>query len=149
MGAIMTLKTTPIVCINSTFDTQIFIELYIPARNLTCTQLVVYFWPFWWLAMSLMLSSPAWPNRHKSVIHRLFNTNILIWFSKRMSYVQSSHHCSHIGISLNLSVPLKMGSFLSIVVKLYSYIDFDVGNLRKIKYFRDYFRPSCKTRNII
>ena len=31
-----------------------------------------------------------------------------------------------------------MGSFLIIVVKLYSYIDGDVGNLRTFKYFRDY-----------
>ena len=37
-----------------------------------------------------------------------------------------------------------MGSFLSIVVKLYSYKDSDVGNLRKTKYFHDYFRHPRK-----
>ena len=55
---------------------------------------------------------------------------------------QSSHRCSLIIILLNLSGILDMGSFLTIVVKLYSYIDSDVRNLRKYEYFHDYFRPS-------
>ena len=42
-----------------------------------------------------------------------------------------------------------MGSFIIIVVKLYSYIDSDVGNLRKFKYFHDYLRHLHKAWNLI
>ena len=37
---------------------------------------------------------------------------------------------------------LNVGSFLLIVLKLYSYKDGDVGNLRKFEYFYDYFKHS-------
>ena len=97
----------------------------------------------------VVLSSPAGPNRHKSGVNRLFNTTISDRFAKRLSYVKSSYQCSHLGIALDLLRHRNMGSFLSIVRKLYSYIDSDVRNLRKIKYFRDYFRPSRKTWNMI
>ena len=39
-----------------------------------------------------------------------------------------------------------MGSFLIIVVKLSSYKDGDVGNLRKLEYLYDYFRHSANAR---
>ena len=45
---------------------------------------------------------------------------------------------------MNLSGPWKMDPFLIIVLKIYTYIDSDVGNIEKIKYFCDYFRPSHK-----
>ena len=83
----------------------------------------------------LVLSSPAGPNRHKSGVNRLFKTAISSRFSKRLSYVQSFHWCSHIGIALKILVSPKMRSFLTTVVKLYSYIDSDVGNLRKSNIF--------------
>ena len=62
-------------------------------------------------------------------------------FAKRPSYIQSSNRCSHLGLALNLLGISDMGSFLVIFVKLYSYKDSDVGNLRTIKYFCDYCRP--------
>ena len=48
-------------------------------------------------------------------------------------------------LALLLSGPPKMGTFLIIVVKLYSYKYSDVTNIQKIKYVCDYFRPSRKT----
>ena len=81
----------------------------------------------------LVLSSPTGPNRHKSGVNRLFKTTISSRFSKRLCYVQSSHRCSHLGIALNLLGLLNMYSFLIIVLKLYIYIDSDVGNVRKPK----------------
>ena len=32
-----------------------------------------------------------------------------------------------------------MGSFINIVLKLYMYLDSDVGNIQKIKYFHNFF----------
>ena len=55
------------------------------------------------------------------------------------------HRCSLLIIPLNLSGFSEMGSFLIIVVKLYSYKDSDVGNLQKFEYFYEYFRHSCNT----
>ena len=52
-----------------------------------------------------------------------------------MFYGKNSHQCIILRIALNLLGSSNMGSFLTIVVKLYSYIDSDVGNLQKIKYF--------------
>ena len=66
-------------------------------------------------------------------------------FAKRLYYVHSSHRCSNLGIALNLLGLSEMGSVLIIVVKLYFYTDSDVGNLRTIKYFRDYCRPFRNT----
>ena len=86
---------------------------------------------------TLVLSSPAWPNWHKSGQNRVFNTTILSRFLKRLSYQQSYHWCSLLIIDINLSVPPTMGSLVIIVVKLYSYKDSDVGNIQKIKYFHD------------
>ena len=40
---------------------------------------------------------------------------------------------------MNLLVLPNTGSFLIIVVKLYSYIDSKVGNLRKFKYFYEFY----------
>ena len=103
----------------------------------------------WLNFYTLMLSGPAWPYWRKSGVNRVFKTTISGRFAKRLSYVQSSHRCSHLGIALNLSGLSKMGSFLIIVVKLYSYKESDVRNLRTIKYFRDYsrlFGCSCNCR---
>ena len=44
---------------------------------------------------------------------------------------------------------VNMGSFLTMVVKLYSYKDSDVVNLRKFEYFYDYFGHSRNARNTI
>ena len=52
-----------------------------------------------------------------------------------IALVQSSDRCSHIGIALNLLGLSDMGSFLIVVLKLSSYNDNYVGNLRTIKYF--------------
>ena len=49
----------------------------------------------------------------------------------------------------NISRILKMDSFLIIAVNLYRYKDSDVGNLRKIEYFNDYFRHERNARNTI
>ena len=43
-------------------------------------------------------------------------------------------------ISMNLSDISKMGPFLIIALKLYSYKDSDVRNLHNFKYFYEYFR---------
>ena len=50
---------------------------------------------------------------------------------------------------LNLSGHPNIGLFLIIAVNLYSYIDSDVRNIQKIKYFHDYFRPLRKLSNMI
>ena len=92
-----------------------------------------------------MLSIPAGPNRHKSGQNRVFKTIISGQCLKRLSYLKSSHWCNHLEFAQNLLGPQNMGSFILIVLKSYSYRDSDIGNLRKIKYFCDYFRPSHKT----
>ena len=60
----------------------------------------------------------------------------VLWI--KFSPVQSSYNYSK---SLKVS---EMGSFLILVVRLYSYKDSNVGNMLKIKYFHDYFRHSRK-----
>ena len=82
----------------------------------------------------------------------LSDTNIAVFgplfqvdFGKRPSGGRNSHWYSLLIISLNLSGFSKMGSFLIIVVKLHSYKDSDVRNLRKFEYFYDYFRHSRNT----
>ena len=97
----------------------------------------------------LVLLGPAGPYWRKSGVNRVFKPTISGRFAKRLSYVQSSHRCSHLGIDLNLLGISEMGSFLIIVLNLYSYKDIDVGNLRTIKYFRDYCRPFRNTWNTI
>ena len=98
---------------------------------------------------TLVLSGPAGPNWHKSGLNRVLYPTVSGRFSKRPSYVRSSHQCSHLGIALNLSGISEMGSLLIIVVKLYSYKDSDVGNIRTIKFFRDYCRPIHNAWNTI
>ena len=93
------------------------------------------------ILISLVLSSPACLNRHKSGQNRVFYTTISSRFAKQLSYGQSSYQCSLLRIALDLSGLMNMGSFPNIVVKLYSYKEIDVGNIRKIKHFHDYFRP--------
>ena len=99
--------------------------------------------------ISLVLPSPAWPYWRKSGLNRCFCTTISSIFAKILCYIQSSHWCSLLKISLNLSGLQNMGSFLLIVVTLYIYIYSDIGNIRKIKYFHDYFRHSRKAWNTI
>ena len=77
---------------------------------------------------ALLLSSPACPNWYKSA-------TISSQFAEQLSYGQIFHCCSLLRILFNLPVYLIMGSFLIVVVKLYSYKDSDVGNIRKTKYF--------------
>ena len=93
----------------------------------------------------LMLSGPAGPYCHESGINRVLYPTVSGRFTKQPFYVKSSHRCSHLGIALNLLGILEMRSLLIIVVKLYSYKESDVGNLRIIKYFRDYCRPFRNT----
>ena len=71
----------------------------------------------------------------QSGINRRFYITISSRFAKQLSYVKNYHRCSHIGIAMELLGHAKMGSFLFIVVRLYSYIDSDVGNLRKNQIF--------------
>ena len=65
-------------------------------------------------------------------------------FAKRLSCGQGFHQCSLLIIALNLSTYPKMGSLLTRLVKIYSYKDSDVGNIRKTKNIHDYFRLSRK-----
>ena len=97
----------------------------------------------------IMLSRPTWPYWRKFGLHWLFKTTIKVDLTKRPSYGKSSNRCSIIVIALNLSGHSKMGLFLNIVLKLCGSIHSDVGNVRKIKYFRDYFRPFRKMCNTI
>ena len=80
---------------------------------------------------------------HKTAVSQI---DLKLWSKKAIlttfMSIQACRTRQHLG-------PPNMGSLLIIVVKLYSYKDSNVGNLRKIKYFRDYFRPSHKTWNTI
>ena len=107
------------------------------------------FIPIFIFGSVLVLSSPAWPYWPKSGVNRLSRPPFIVNFSKRPFYGQSSNYWIHLFIALNLSGSSKIGSFLIIVLKLYCYKDSDVGNFRKMKYFRNYFRPSHKTWNTI
>ena len=103
----------------------------------------------WYGIKPLVLSGPAGPIWHKSGLNRVLYPTFTGRFAKRPSYVQSSHRCSHLGIALNLLGLSEIASFLIIVLKLYSYIESDVGNLRTLKYFRDYCGLFHNTRNTI
>ena len=59
----------------------------------------------------------------------VFKTTVSSRSTKLMFCGQSSHQCSLLRIALNLSDPPNMGSFLIIVVNLYSYKNSDVGNI--------------------
>ena len=86
-------------------------------------------------AISLVLSSPAWPYWRKFGLNRLFRPLFPVNLRKQMSYVQIFHRCSHHCIALDLLGHLKMGSFLIIVVKLYTYIYSDVKIYEKPNIF--------------
>ena len=93
----------------------------------------------WITTDNLVLSSPARPQRHKTGLNRCFQTTISSRFKKRLSCGKMPHQCIFLRIPLNLSGLPNMGSFLIIVIKLYSYIDNEVGNLRKFEYFCGFF----------
>ena len=78
-----------------------------------------------------------------------FKTTISSWFAKRLSHGKRYHQCSLLIIALNLSDPQNVGSLLIIAVKLYSYKDINVWNIRAINYFDNYYRPSRKAWNTI
>ena len=59
-----------------------------------------------------------------------------------MSHVESTVFPFEPILRVRVSGPPKMQSFLTIVVKLYSYKDSDIKNIQKIKTFHNYFRPS-------
>ena len=97
----------------------------------------------------LVLSGPAGPNWHKSVLNRVLYPTVSGRFAKRPFYVRSLYRCSQIGIAQNLSGLSEMGSFQIIDIKLFSYKDSDVGNLRTFKYMRDYSGIFHNTWNTI
>ena len=74
--------------------------------------------------------------RHKN---RCFWTTISSRFAKRPSYGRNYHRCNILISSMNLSEISKKGSLLIIFLKLHRYTDIDVGNLRKLEYFYEYF----------
>ena len=80
---------------------------------------------------NLVLPSPAWPYWRKSGLNPCFWTIISSQSSKRPCYVRSYHQCILLRISLNLSWISKMGPLPIIFIKLSSYKDSDVGNIRK------------------
>ena len=132
--------------ISQTDITGNFVQMIYLTIRIQVNKLIMYI-VYWWTDPPV-LSGPAGPYWHKSGLNCVLYPTVSGRFSKRPSYVQSSHRCSHLSIALKLSGLSEMGSFLIIVVNLYSYKDSDVGNLRTIKYFRNYcwlFRNTWNT----